>query len=291
MDAPDRHPWTSDLERLDALAAADYCAACPPGLAGNLGVASERLDGVHVVLAASVDAPLLNRAIGLGVGRAASEGQVQALVDRFTAAGSPRWFVHVVPGARPDGELERWLAARGLEPYNRWMKLGCDLSREMRLPAAARTIAWRVERIDPGAADAAERARAFAAIDGRAFALPEGAWPWTAAMIGRPGWSHYLAFDGATAIACAALRVDGDAAWFGFAATIEAYRGRGAQSALILRRLADARAAGCRLAVAETAEDKLEKAAPSFRNLLRLGFEVAYPRANWLGRARLTPGR
>src|SRR5687768_11714351 len=51
MPAPERHPWTSELERLDALAAADYAAACPPGLAGRLGIAAERQGTVDLVLA------------------------------------------------------------------------------------------------------------------------------------------------------------------------------------------------------------------------------------------------
>jgi len=285
MPAPERHPWTSDLERLDALAAADYAVACPPALAGRLGVAEERQDGVQLVLATTIDMPMLNRAVGLGIERPAGEDALDAIVDRFHRAGPARWFVHVVPGAAPEGEIERGLEARGLVPFNRWMQLGCDLE-AARLPAAAAHPAWRVEPVH-----GAEQAQAFAAIDGRSFGLPEGAWPWTAALVGRPGWTHYLAWDGGTPIACAAMLVAGGVAWFGFAATVEAWRGRGAQSALILRRLADARARGCRRVVVETAENKPEKPAPSFRNLVRLGFEVCYPRANWLGRARLDPGR
>jgi GNAT superfamily N-acetyltransferase len=290
MPAPERHPWTDDLERLDALAAVDYAAACPPGLAARLGIATERRGPVQLVFASTIDMPMLNRAMGLGVGTPASEDEVEAIAARFTAAGSPRWFVHIVPGAAPAGALEGWLEGRGLAPYNRWMKLGCDLS-SARLPAASARPAWRVERIDPAAADAPAQAETFAAIDGRSFGLPEPAWPWTAALLGRPGWSMYLAWDGETPIACAALFVDGEVGWFGFAATVEAWRRRGAQSALILRRLADARAQGCRRVVVETAEDRPEKPAPSFRNLVRLGFEVCYPRPNWLGRARVDPGR
>jgi hypothetical protein len=51
---------------------------------------------------------------------------------------------------------------------------------------------------------------------------------------------------------------------------------------LITRRLADAAAAGCTHAVVETAEDKPEKPAPSFRNQLRHGFELCYFRPNYL---------
>jgi ribosomal protein S18 acetylase RimI-like enzyme len=86
------------------------------------------------------------------------------------------------------------------------------------------------------------------------------------------------------------LFVKGEWASLGFAATLPQARGRGVQSALIVRRIADARAMGCRHLSVETAEDKPDKPAPSFHNVTRLGFRVAYfgiaPRANWFGSAR-----
>ncbi|MEZ5352950.1 MAG: hypothetical protein R2762_09970 [Bryobacteraceae bacterium] len=53
--------------------------------------------------------------------------------------------------------------------------------------------------------------------------------------------------------------------------TLRQYRGRGAQSALIARRLRDARAAGCEIAMASTAPG-----GASQRNYERAGFRVAY---------------
>lgn len=78
------------------------------------------------------------------------------------------------------------------------------------------------------------------------------------------------------------MYVSGEAAWFGFAATDAAHRRRGAQQGAIVRRLEDAAKAGCTWVSVETAEDTVTKDAPSFRNLRRLGFEVAYTRPNYL---------
>jgi ribosomal protein S18 acetylase RimI-like enzyme len=55
------------------------------------------------------------------------------------------------------------------------------------------------------------------------------------------------------------------------------------QSALIARRIDDARAMGCRHLSVETAEDNPDKPAPSFHNVTRLGFRIAYYRDNYLG--------
>jgi hypothetical protein len=60
-------------------------------------------------------------------------------------------------------------------------------------------------------------------------------------------------------------------------ATLPAHRGRGAQTALIARRVADAVAAGATLAVAETIEN-----GGAFRSYQRCGFALAYLRENWV---------
>ena len=57
---------------------------------------------------------------------------------------------------------------------------------------------------------------------------------------------------------------------------------QGAQSALLARRLQDAGAAGCDRFVLETAEERPERGAPSYRNALRFGFRTAYVRPNYV---------
>ena len=133
-----------------------------------------------------------------------------------------------------------------------------------------------VRRIDSAHADV------FGRIVATAFDFPPAIAPLPSQAIGRPHWHHYLAFEGDTPIASGAMYVADGAAWFSFAATDAAYRKRGAQQALIVRRLHDAADAGCRWVSVETAEDTVTRDAPSFRNLRRLGFEVAYRRPNYL---------
>jgi GNAT superfamily N-acetyltransferase len=127
-----------------------------------------------------------------------------------------------------------------------------------------------------------ERAGTFASVVAKAFGFPPMLEPYAACVVGRPSWHHYLAYDGDHAIGCAAMFLPGEAAWFGFAATLEEARGQGAQSALIVRRLADAAREGCKWVSVETAEQTEDHEAPSYRNLMRLGFSVAYKRPNYL---------
>ena len=101
-------------------------------------------------------------------------------------------------------------------------------------------------------------------------------------MVGRSGWRHYMAFDGDTPVATGACFIYRETAWIGFAATRTEYRNRGAQSAILAQRINDARESGCALINVETAEQTPEKEAPSYRNMRRYGFEIAYIRPNYL---------
>jgi GNAT superfamily N-acetyltransferase len=112
--------------------------------------------------------------------------------------------------------------------------------------------------------------------------MPDVLDPWLSAMVGRPGWDHYAAWDGEQLVATGAVFVAERTAWFGFAATLEGHRSQGAQSALITRRFAAALARGCDWVVTETAEQTTERLAPSYKNLQRLGFTEAYRRDNYV---------
>ncbi len=94
-----------------------------------------------------------------------------------------------------------------------------------------------------------------------------------ASTIGLPGWYHYLVrFEGEPGSASVLYVTEGVAQLF-VATTMPAYRGQGAQQALIQRRLADGQAAGCDLATSQTVTDN---ASP--RNMARHGFNQLHQR-------------
>jgi hypothetical protein len=110
--------------------------------------------------------------------------------------------------------------------------------------------------------------------------MPAVLQPWIASMVGRAGWQHYLAWDGSRPVAAAALYVRDGAGWLGMASTLPAARRRGAQGALMAQRIEDGRALGCRWLVTETGEDTPARPNPSYRNMIRAGFALAYHREN-----------
>ena len=98
--------------------------------------------------------------------------------------------------------------------------------------------------------------------------LGEHLWSDYAETAGEPGFRHLMAFDGARPVATAVLVVFEGIGYLTFASTDPIARGRGAQQALIERRLDEAWRAGCRLAVSET----LTMLPHSMSNLQRFGF-------------------
>lgn len=218
----------------------------------------------------AVDVGLFNRSIGLGVGRPANESDVDAIVETFRAAGRQHFALQVSPLAQPSA-LESWLEARGLRRGRRWAKVwrGTDD------PPPERTD-LRIEQIGR------DREDDWASVCLEGYELPPLFRPYLVATLGEPDWHHFMAFDGDVAVGAGAMKVMGDVAWLGFGATREAYRGRGAQSSIFARRIREARDVGVRLCVTETGEETADAPNPSYRNMIRSGFRLAYPRQNWI---------
>ncbi|GLY34151.1 hypothetical protein Amsp01_001750 [Amycolatopsis sp. NBRC 101858] len=82
-----------------------------------------------------------------------------------------------------------------------------------------------------------------------------------------PIMRRFVLREGETPIAAAGMTIDGGVAILGAASTLPEYRGRGAQPALLRRRLVAAAAEGCTLAVATA-----RPGSPSVANLERAGF-------------------
>lgn len=261
---------TSSLELSEMAAWRDFYKAGSAQSVADCGLQIAELEGAVATAATCLDILALNRVIGIGLNDLATPEQLKGLVKLYSQAGVPRFFVQVSPAAQPS-DLGFRLAALGFRHHNNWIKLYRDTS----APPPV-TTNLTVRQID------GEDAGAFGRIVARGFNWPAAAQRWVGELVGRPGWRHYLAFDGTTPVATGALFVSGDHAWVDFAATLPQYRGRGAQSALMARRILHANELGCRLLVVETAEDTPQKRAPSYRNMLRFGFQRAYVRPNFV---------
>jgi GNAT superfamily N-acetyltransferase len=96
----------------------------------------------------------------------------------------------------------------------------------------------------------------------------------------RAGWHCYRANSEGREVACGAMLVSGRVALLGLDATVPDARGHGCQTALITRRLRDAKRAGCDTVVAEVYDqDPVSRSAMT--NLERAGFVEIPGSAIW----------
>lgn len=254
------------IENAEAAAYADQLAAAP----AEWKCAAEHTSAGWFLIAPTLDMLLFNRLVGWGLNGPARRSDIEAALERYRRAGLAHYGVQLSPAAKPE-EFAAWLDAAGLVRGDCWSKVYRAAGD---VPAIVTPL--RVEEIGE------RHAGIFASIACAAFGMPTHLEPWIAAVVGRPGWHHYLAFDGDEPVASAALFVRGEIGWLGIAGTLPSARRRGAQGALMARRLNDGRALGSRWFVTETGEDRPDRPNPSFHNMMRLGFELAYQRPNYL---------
>jgi hypothetical protein len=245
------------VEHTEAAAYADLLRAAPAAWRCS----AEQTPAGWCLFAPTLDVLLFNRLIGCGLEAPAPRAELRAALARYRAAGLTHFGVQLCPAARPPG----------LAPRDNWSKVYRAAGDA---PAVATDLS--IEAIDQ------RHGASFAAITCTAFGMPRQLEPWIASTIGRPGWHHYLALDGADPVATGALFVYGDIGWLGIAGTLPSARRRGAQGALMVRRLKDGQRLGCRWFVTETGQETPERPNPSFHNMLRVGFTVAYHRPNYL---------
>jgi GNAT superfamily N-acetyltransferase len=205
---------------------------------------------------APIASPNMNRVYLCGADAGMDSCSIRRLIDLFSSAGIERFFVWLSPG--PDMATVRgWLEQSGL---SRIRHVGYPtLCRTGRSPVQFNTD---LEIREVGVDEIAAAREALGAT----------LWPVYEQTAGKPDFFHYMAFDGNRPVAIAALCMFEDLGYLMAAGTSESHRKRGAQQALIAKRLERAEQIGCAMAVSET----LYMLEHSYRNLQRAGFREAY---------------
>jgi ribosomal protein S18 acetylase RimI-like enzyme len=256
------------LERIEVDALVDLYSAlsayCPEY---DAHVCSKR--GIICCLLKANRKVYYNRILSFGVRQIIEEEELDRAISLLQEADLPI-LVPVSPYVLPP-HITRWLAECGFRLMGSGAKLYRDLSTPFLLETKTQTRKITVN--DRGL---------YADIMLQGFQMPEWMGSWFPAQVGGKGWTHYFAFDGDMPIAGGALFIrHGVGVLFG-AATLPAYRRRGAQSALIACRIEAAMNHRCHWIVTETAQEAETLHNPSYHNLLRAGFRLAYLRPNYV---------
>lgn len=226
-------------------------------------------DGIHVVWSARDEDPGFSCVMNLG--DAPDPGAALDVLEPAAKASGSRRIGVDTPPALAAWATEQEMLRRGFVPDYDEFIVAAEISAAR--PEVITSPGLRVERVtDPA------QLEVFAQTLNVGYDVaPDHARGYVfGATIGMDDWYHYLVWIDEQPASASVLFVTEGVADLYVATTVPKFRGRGAQNALIARRLADAYAAGCDLA---TSQVIVSNSSP--RNMLRNGFEVLYRRTIW----------
>lgn len=264
----------SELARLvelsEARAYRSLMTSCSAEISQRYGFRAVDFGSAVAVMADSVTSSLnLNRVLGLGVDEPATESLVDELCSLYGSTGVP-YAIELSPAARPE-EIKRWLRTKRI----RKVIDSAILYREATPPPVLR-LGLQVRRTGP------EHADVLAQISCQNFNMPEPVRHLLAATADKPGWRHWIAFDGGIPAAASLSFVEADVCWLGWTSTLPQYRGRWAHAAIVVAEILDAMESGCRWITTETAQSTDAAPDPAYFNLTRFGFKDAYSRPTYV---------
>ncbi|WP_192178913.1 hypothetical protein [Mesorhizobium amorphae] len=262
------------IERAEVNAWRDLYAAAPADFAARQGLSiAEEAD---LVWTTCTTIPFIhfNCVKNLGVERPATESQLDALLAHYRAAGIARPWFYANPHAEPSA-LRCWLEARGLQRQSGWERIIRDAT-PLAIEPLFPTDGHSVERVT--SATAGEWA---GFIDSR-YRLPTS--PWLLALVGRPGWHHYMLRQDGAVVAVRSLFIGADGmAWSGIDAPVPGIMAPSFDLDALLGEamVRDGIAAGAKLFVADIEAPHPDRDGPAYRNYARLGFKLAYFRSHY----------
>ena len=273
MNAPDR-PQVTDLalsqrlERAEAKASAAYVES-RARVAPTLGAEWRDFGGTYAMFD-GVGSPL-SQTFGLGLFSDPTHEQLESIESFFTTRGA-EVFHEVSPLADP--KLLGILADRDYRPIELTSVMHQRLTGPRETTGVRMAPAMTIHRVEAGGEDAwAETAARGWSETPESAAFIREFGPVTARAEG--GVCFVVEWEGYP-IAAAALAIHDGVALLAGASTDPAFRGRGAQAALLITRLDYASAAGCDLAMMGA-----WPGSASQRNAERQGFRIAYTRIKW----------
>lgn len=258
------------VELGEAEAWANYYLSAPGDFSQEYKVTAKQIGSIWVTMIPKLDWSFFNRIVGLGVGELATESMLDEAVATLKDAGCKNFMAQISPLAQPS-LLPIWLERRGFKRGRNWAKVYRGSEPPISVPTEMRVEAIGIDDAD-----------VFANIALSAFEMPAELRPLVKGPMGKPGWHHYLACDGDQPVSAGAMYISGEIAWLGFGSTLATHRNRGGQGAVFSRRIEDGLNLGCKWFITETGEDTPEVPNPSFHNMVRHGFKLAYLRPNYI---------
>lgn len=221
-----------------------------------------------LALISSVDLFIGNRVIGIGLDEKVTDSLIKDIKNFYKENNKNKFFIQASP-VENNTIIRDLILQNGGEHRSNWAKL-------VKIPEAK-----KINNSDISIRELHEQDYEYvASLLLRSFSFPEELRPFCIYAFGKPGWTNYVAMLDDKIAGTGSLFIRDGIAEIGIAATVEDARGKGVQSALIHYRENIAFEKGCRYLYVETAEPT--DTAPSYRNMIRLGFTELYRRPNYI---------
>lgn len=262
-----------DAQNIEELAWWDIYKAAPAEYVLEHQLYAERLPGGTCFAHKRLPSSLFNRVLKFGVEAPITPLELEALRAWLGTHANLVHNIGVDPNLLPL-EATDWLRTSGLDVEGGG--IARFFHRGSTLPSAPQSELTVREA-------APDEQSLFGDLMRRAFGFPEGFDTWFGQLAGRADWRVYFACDGSLPVGIGAMYVKDGLAWLGVGATLKEYRGRGAQSLLLSRRVSDAASMGVTSIHVETGHPLQGDAeGPSYRNILRAGFKVLFVRDQYM---------
>ncbi|WP_438306690.1 GNAT family N-acetyltransferase (plasmid) [Streptomyces sp. HUAS TT11] len=266
-------------EQTEIKAYTDFLTSAPETVRDTLGIGSLEIGPALALAIREYPTHFFNRAGGFDTSETVTADTLEQIIAFYRKQGVSRGSFMIAPPMLPTDWAS--IAARlGLSTGHSHVKLGCDT--ETLLTAvdgiAALDPRWHIGLIEP------HQAREWATVMMTAYGFTGPGMIDAASCVGKPNWRQYAVWDSEQMIAVGSIYINGECAHMFGAATLPAYRGRGAHTALLSIRAWAVKAAGCRWLVAETGDETLGTRSTSLHNLLGAGFQPLYERTTWTWR-------
>jgi len=259
------HVTIPNEEEIEVQAFVSLFDASSPAFAGAFDFACLKVGNGCAISLPAAPAFGLNRIIG-----------VRATEDLGTAY---EWMkarlgnrVLQIDAEHASQNVRGWIQDKKLRPTGAgWVKLTRP-TRTLQLP---QRWPFDVRKALPSDADT------FASVLCSGFGFPHELSPLWSAIVGKHGWSCFIAEKGEAVIGGAAMFSRNGYAWLGGATTLTEFRGMGVQQALINARLNEGRKIDVHTFAVETTVPQPGEPNISFANLSKAGFRRSYNRTNF----------
>jgi hypothetical protein len=246
--------------------------AIPPSDAQAMGISLHRVDLATALVLEKVPDWLFNRVLGLGLETPATEQTIDKLITLYTGKNLP-FAISLSPDAQPRNIVD-WLEQRDFKIVNQWVKMirGNE-------PPPNLTTDLQIEEVGT------DHAALVGTLVCAGFGLADEMLPVFSSIISIPNNHVYLAKDGDIPVGVGCLTIHNDIGHLNTATTMQAYRKRGIQGALMAHRINEGARMGCRWFATETGLLP-DQPNPSYNNMVRCGFREHYKRPNYVRQTR-----